>query len=484
MKKITILYFILIAWQLQAQQRSFKASNNYVAPVVAAAVAANALDFDGTDDIMLTTNDAKFQTNTGTLEGWIKTSNAGAGYCGAFGKTFACMFYLLNNELIIYDWVAGANRTTGIRLDDNTWHHIAVSYNAGVTNGTLIYIDGVLKLTTNLSIYNQNQPFTIGSNNYGQPFKGSIDDVRVWNVVRTQAQIQDNMNAELSGTETGLVAYYTFNQGVAAGNNTAITTITDKTANALNGTLTNLAKTGAASNFVVGKVAGTSATVTNGLVLNVDAGNTASYPGTGTTWTDLSGSSNTGTLVNGVGFSAANSGSLIFDGSNDYISIPNSATLQVADVFTVNMWINAASLANRCGIFTTRNANSSGCWQLETGIASGGTGRIAVTGIGTWIWESSNNVIQINNWYNLCFVKPGNGLQGLMYVNGNLLTPAVTTNGYIISNNNDAKEIGRGTVGTSQYFSGQISKTALYNRALSATEVSQNYNATKSRYGL
>ena len=226
--------------------------------IVTTGVAANnGLNFDGVDDRVISTNDNIFKISLGTIEGWVKTGNAGSGYCGAFGKTFAYFLYLYNNELIVYDWGGGGgNRSTGITLNDGTWHHIAMSFNSGVTNGTLIYIDGVLKLTTTMTVYNQDQPFTIGgaAASYGQFYTGSIDDVRVWNVIRTQTEIQTNMNTELIGTETGLKSYYTFNQGIAAGNNTAITTVTDKTANALNGTLTNFTNTGATSNFVIGKV--------------------------------------------------------------------------------------------------------------------------------------------------------------------------------------------------------------------------------------
>lgn len=69
--------------------------------------------------------------------------------------------------------------------------------------------------------------------------------------------------------------------------------------------------------------------VTNGLVLYLDAANQKSYPGSGTTWTDLSGNGNTGTLTNGPTFSANNNGGIVFDGANDYVSISNSSSLNI-----------------------------------------------------------------------------------------------------------------------------------------------------------
>lgn len=177
----------------------------------------------------------------------------------------------------------------------------------------------------------------------------------------------------------------------------------------------------------------------------------------------------------------ASDGTFSFNGSSNFLSVPNSTSLQVADIFTISVWVYTTSLSNRFGIFSTRTLNATGCWQLEVGTGSGGQGRIAVTGIGTWIWESSDNVVATNTWYNICFVKSGNGTQGgSLYLNGTLLTPATTT-AYTILNNSDAKVIGQGTSG-GQFFPGRTGTVSLYNRALSAAEIVQNYNALKSRY--
>lgn len=282
--------------------------------------ASNGLNFDGVDDRVFSTNDVKFQISVGTIEGWIKTGNAGSSYRAAFGKHRAYCLYLYDNTLAIYDWGGAANRSTGITLNDNTWHHIAMTFKSGVTNGTLIYIDGVLKLTTTMTILNQVDPFIIGStiDPYGQYYAGSIDDVRVWNVIRTQTEILDNMNTELLGSETGLVAYYPLNQGIAAGDNTSIATITNKSANTLNGTLTNFTKTGETSNFVIGKVP--SSLIDDGLILSLDANNTNSYSGSGTSWNDVSGNNRNGTLLAGVTYTAV-SDIKYFNFSSSYVAI-------------------------------------------------------------------------------------------------------------------------------------------------------------------
>ena len=92
--------------------------------------------------------------------------------------------------------------------------------------------------------------FIIGYNTVanGQPFGGMVDEVRIWNTARTQTEIQNNMNREIAPSTSGLALYYTFNQGIAAGDNTGLTALIDQTGNSKNGTLTNFALSGSASN--------------------------------------------------------------------------------------------------------------------------------------------------------------------------------------------------------------------------------------------
>jgi hypothetical protein len=224
-------------------------------------------------------------------------------------------------------------------------------------------------------------------------------------------------------------------------------------------------------------------TITNGLVLAVDAADKNSYKGSGATWTDLSGNSNTGTLVNTPTFSNTRGGAIAFNGTNQYVNITNSTSLQVADTFTVCAWIYPTSLAARYGIFSTRAVNTAASWQFEVGIANAGTNRMALTGVGTWIAESVDNVISANRWLHVCVVKVNNATTGAtMYVNGSSVSNRVTT-AYTISNNTAVKRIASGT-NTLELFPGNIAQTLLYRRALSATEILQNYNATKSRFNL
>ncbi len=197
-----------------------------------------------------------------TIELWIKPNqNMGNGkwdrivnkdwYTGYFfgGKNGAtnALAVALSGDL-------NAAVTPNNTIDIGVWQHVGFVFD-DLANTIKIYKNGMLISTSTWNgtiTGNPNSLLTLSQSS--ETFNGVMDDVRIWNVARTQSEIQANMNTELAGTESGLVAYYPFNQGVAAGNNSAISMLADKTANALNGTLTNFAKTGTTSNFVTGKV--------------------------------------------------------------------------------------------------------------------------------------------------------------------------------------------------------------------------------------
>ncbi|MCG2786860.1 MAG: BspA family leucine-rich repeat surface protein, partial [Anaerolineae bacterium] len=157
---------------------------------------------------------------------------------------------------------------TTTKINDGNWHHVAVTFSA--SSETLhLYVDGIDQTlsTTNhtpVSGLNITAPLNIGQNRTvsGYPsFNGTIDEVRIWNVARTQAQIQANMDNAIV-PQAGLVAYYKFDHGTAGGTNTGITTAIDSSGNIYNGTLNNFALTGATSNWVYGYVPLTQHTVT------------------------------------------------------------------------------------------------------------------------------------------------------------------------------------------------------------------------------
>jgi hypothetical protein len=232
----------------------------------------------------------------------------------------------------------------------------------------------------------------------------------------------------------------------------------------------------ATSNFKVKKVFADPALVTSGLVLDLDASNASSYPGSGTTWTDLSGNSNTGTLTNGPTFSSANGGSIVFDGTNDYVS---SFPTQISGVGskTVSAWIKI-NKTSRVGLAGTRSAVGTDGWVFTVNRTTYGNLTYFHTG-GSELQVAAG--IITNTWYNVCVTYNLASTTVILYLNGAQIgSPSTSFTAITPSSFN-------GVVGDehlSTPFGGNIAQTLIYNRALSASEVLQNYNVTKTRFGL
>jgi hypothetical protein len=212
----------------------------------------------------------------------------------------------------------------------------------------------------------------------------------------------------------------------------------------------------------------------SGLVLSLDAGNPKSYPGSGTTWTDLSGRGNTGTLTNGPTYSSANGGSIVFDGTNDYSPIATSGFSFGSSAGTLSAWAKATAATVNNGNWIITYGNS----EINQNRALGVYNQVYTFsgyGFGT---EVSAAGFQTNTWFNIVGVY--NGTNASMYINGVLVSgPTAKTWNTVASN----AQIGRQTNG-SEYWNGNIGQVSVYNRALSAAEVSQNFNALRGRYGV
>jgi len=201
-------------------------------------------------------------------------------------------------------------------------------------------------------------------------------------------------------------------------------------------------------------------TITDGLVLCLDAGNSKSYPGSGTTWTDLSGNGNTGTLTNGPTYSSANGGSIVFDGTDDVVNTFNASSLTN---MTIEMWIYDTRSSGERDILNY-NGNA-GSYAFN-----GSTFRTDGNGLGARGFSGVGNP-PLNTWYRFCYVKNGD-----LYINQIQYTGSGTDGAYGIISLGDTRS------GINNRLNGRISAVKIYNRALSATEISQNFNALKSRY--
>jgi len=210
-------------------------------------------------------------------------------------------------------------------------------------------------------------------------------------------------------------------------------------------------------------------TVTSGLVLELDAGNIKSYQSGSTTWFDKSGNANNGTLTNGPTFNTGSLGSIVFDGVDDYVDVGSS--ISNYEIFTTSFWINynffdsthRSPLGDNSQQFLYHVLYLNG--EIYLGVSSNYSGNPYV-GV-------SHGTINTQTWYNFVITKNSSNLVSF-YKNSILLGASSKAGGININ------KIGTGYI----FDNALISSVQFYNRALSASEVLQNYNATKGRFGL
>jgi hypothetical protein len=228
----------------------------------------------------------------------------------------------------------------------------------------------------------------------------------------------------------------------------------------------------------------TKGVVQSGLVLNLDAGVSSSYPGSGTTWTDLSGSG-IGTLTNGPTYNSANGGSLSFDGSNDFVDL---SSFSITNNFSVELWFSPEATHEIDTQSTSGIGGVSGQKYIINPVGlsppDAGSG-ISVGTNGISVYEHASNYMPcllshaatITSFTQVTVVYTNK--QPSLYLNGNFVKNGLTslrTNVYLIRN-----RIGYGDYG---YYQGKISSVKYYNRVLTAAEIQQNFNATRSRFGI
>ena len=211
----------------------------------------------------------------------------------------------------------------------------------------------------------------------------------------------------------------------------------------------------------------------NGLVLALDVGNTKSYPGSGTAWTDLSGNGNNGTLVNGVGYSASNGGALTFDGVDDYVNIPYNSILNSSTTFTVDFWFKSNNIATEQAFFSTTNTSLTSGYHIQVYVS-----KIILQVYPSQAYTFASQTLSSNTFYNVSVTYNSGNI--IYYING---TSAGTAN-YIFTPSNIDAAIGKYTAINALYVNGNIPSFKFYNRALSAAEISQNYNALKGRFSI
>lgn len=387
------------------------------------------LTFDGTNDFISVGSLGSFYTQ-GTISFWMKSLDITANY----RNPFATNYNGSNTNVLRFEqgeglgafkcWFGDPSGTIASlsysSISANTWYNVVLTWNQSTSTVTG-YMNGVLDVN-NSSWVRWPTSFVnvgIGLGYNSRYFLGNIGQVSIYNRALSAAEIFQNYNASKK-------RYYPEEN-----------------------------------------------IVTNGLVLNIDPSKPSSYAGSGNTIYDLSGAGNTGSLINGPTFSGLNGGSIVFDG-NDNIEIASISS--ISGDFTVGVWFYTTATPNvyykrlvdfdfRNGFWLGRNANT---YTWGGGIKEGS--------LPYGIYLPFTN----GEWHYLVSIRSGS--THILYGDGIANTTSNTVTSGDLSSAGKIL-IAREYNDSTSFLDGRIAQVQIYNRALSAVEVQQNYNATKGRFG-
>ena len=216
--------------------------------------------------------------------------------------------------------------------------------------------------------------------------------------------------------------------------------------------------------------------VPDGLILYLDPANSRSYSGSGNTWYDLSGNSLNATLVNSPSYTVSNRGTFVLDGSSNYFTLPNNSILSLSE-FTISIWVKALQLnADQYLVDTSSNLNFGYGYSFR--IRSNNTIRFWAYDANTLV--DTTETITSNVWYHITVSYSNFTKTQRIYINGSLSASAQHTNAFVLADPQYLR------IGHSQVLGGYskavIGQSMFYNRELSASEIKQNYDASKGRF--
>ncbi len=392
------------------------------------------LAYDGSANYIQTSY-IPYYTSDFTIEVWANFSryndfqailssmdndNATNGFWFEFGSFRGFTIYSSGAQLVLEDNIVNLSN-----LELNKWHHIAVSRIGTGTNNIKLYVNNILcgQNTYTAAIGHTSRNMLVGRYAYGgnlySYFKGNVGLIKIYNKGLTATEILQNFNATRK-------KYYPEER-----------------------------------------------IVTDGLILSYDFSKRNSYPGTGFVLTDLSTYGNTGTLNNSPTYTTSNGGGMIFNGSNQNISVVSLPPL--TNQITISVWIKPQDnsglgwIIGREGayrMFYSSNSIIFDCATVNNSWYSTGTNLVA----------SGYSIY--NSWWHC--VGTYDGSNNRLYINGQLVVTGANISGNI-ANGNALSIIQTGTAGIN-YGKGTIGEIKIFNRALSPQEIQQNYNATKNRF--
>jgi hypothetical protein len=223
----------------------------------------NALNFDGVDDEVILPHFER--PDVFTLELWVKTDDfSHLGTLISWGtddistNSYTAELFV-NQGALYYAEFDGTNfpgTDAGAGISDGEWHHVAVTRNNDTADNVNLYIDGNLisTATSEFDVITDNLRLgTVSYATFSQKFfNGTLDELKIWDIEKSEIEIQDGMNSELNGTENNLVLYTKFDQGIPNGDNASVTILDDIAPNDYDGTLNNFDLNGSSSNWVDG----------------------------------------------------------------------------------------------------------------------------------------------------------------------------------------------------------------------------------------
>lgn len=398
-----------------------------------AQIGGYALNFDGTDDYVSVPHSSNLNFTAFTVEAWIfptgtdskifgKTAYGSAVPGFSMGYTSDCKLFCECKQDWGSNYVASTSTATASL---NVWSHVVMTWNSG---GYLkAYINGVEVINVaslSLSITNTNY-FVIGrapwiSPSQG-PFKGRIDEVRVWNLVRTQDQIKTSMFKELAGNESGLVAYYKMSNGSG-------TSLSDNQTNVT-------ANTG---------------------TLN------------GPTW-------------KASGCFAGPRNCLNFDGVDEYVNCGSPEKTRIANNFTISSWVKASSvLSSRWYDILTNHWKYAQSGIIIAINGSNGKLHYAISGAsGTILSRDPESNIKDDKWHNVVITFESGTTK--TYLDGILIdTYTQTTITSLVYSGSYGLWVGRDSGEGGEWWKGGIDEVSIWDKVFSASEIRENMFKTLS----
>ncbi|MEQ8548060.1 MAG: LamG-like jellyroll fold domain-containing protein [Cyclobacteriaceae bacterium] len=491
-----------------------------------------ALDFDGVNDYISIPDDLSLSpTSALTIEAWIyldAIANVPVVHkWGSGGAQYSLEVHSGKLVMVVNSPQGGGNSTSSASLSTGNWIHVAGIYDGQVIstyiNGTL---DGQTDLGTIKTITSGTTPVAIGRRSDGASgfWNGRIDEVRIWSSGRTVSEILNNKDTELTGTESGLVAYYNFNQSTG-------TALSDLTTNNNDGTLNGFALSGTTSNWVTtGPTLGaaqadvtpptptittTSATTDSPITIDIDFGeNVINFDASDLSVTNaiignfvnVDGQNYTadiypianGAVTVDIASSAANdltgnpsnaatqftitadlpSGMLNFDGFNDFVDISGVNKLThnpTSEDYTIEMWFSADALTDFSSLITySRSTGNEPYLSLQLNSGAVRFFRRNNTSGEQMILTSSP--VNIGEWYHVAVTKSGDSFS--LYLNGSLVDSGTqTSTGGFDRTRVTLGAISAADTGNRQiksFYDGSIDEVKIWNDARTSGEIAMD----------